>query len=144
MRTEEDDNTALDRLGRNSSATTAADIALAAIENDVPESARDNIDPLPIPEALARTSELLSGGKIKVAMHAAAAAPLAILRNFFISRIKGDGILLASQSVAGMWREGNGVALARRIRYLSRFFLRFHRLPAEVRGGYRAGSSLLG
>jgi hypothetical protein len=143
METEREDDATLERLSRNSSATIAAATALAAIEDDTPDSADNILQPLSIPEALERISELLSGGKKKVPIHPAAAAPLAILRNFFIRRSKGDGILLASQSVAGMWREGKGVALARRIRYLSRFYLKFHRLPAETRGGIRAGSSLL-
>ena len=97
-----------------------------------------------IPEAIARLNDTLDKGKRKGAtLHIAETAPLMILRNFFILRLKGDAIMSASENVANMWRVGKGVALARRIRYLSRFYLEFKRLPAEARGGIRPGSSLL-
>lgn len=101
-----DDALRLNDLARNMNTTIADDIAQAALEDDNPNDDDDGgdgaIPPLSISEALQQISELLSGGKKKVALHPAAAAPLAILRNFFIRRIKGNGILLASQSVAGM------------------------------------------
>jgi hypothetical protein len=138
-----EDNAVMDSLSQNMRLSLAFDTAMTAIDADLPVTRSATLPLLALPEALERISELLSGGKAKVPLHPAAAAPLSILRSFFIRRLKGDGIMLASESVAGMWRMGRGVALARRIRFLARFFIKFHRLPAETRGGVRAGSSML-
>lgn len=117
--------------------------ALTELRDHDPDDNTNEVIPISVDDALDTLNALLKGGKKKSPQHPAQLAPLMILRNYFILRQKGLLAIEASEKVASMWRQGRGVALARRIRYLSRYYLMFQSVPVETRGGMRVSTSLL-
>jgi hypothetical protein len=117
--------------------------ALTELDDHEPDNTPADKPPISVAHALENLNQLLRSGKKHSHLNPAQVAPLMVLRNFFIQRQKGWGMIHASQRVADMWRQGQGAALARRIRFLSRYYLKHQRLPAETRGGMRRSTSLL-
>jgi hypothetical protein len=137
---ESEDTAAMDAARSLLMLHTPDEDALTELEEHDPAEKHTDAAPISIDAALETLNSLLQGGKRNAPQHPTQLAPLMILRNFFILREKGSGAMEASQKVANMWRPGQ---LARRIRFLSRYYLKFQTVPVETRGGMRASTSLI-